>query len=141
MNKITLIGNLTRDPETRTTASGVTVCTFTIAVNRRFAQQGGERQTDFFRINAWRQLGENCSRFLAKGRKVAVIGELQARQYQANDGTMRMALDVSADEVEFLSPRSNEEGGNSGYSAPRPQAPAQDLSSGFTDISSDDLPF
>ncbi len=141
MNKITLIGNLTHDPETRTTPSGVTVCTFTIAVNRRFASQGGERQTDFFRINAWRQLGENCSRYLAKGRKVAVIGELQARMYDAKDGTTRMSLDVSADEVEFLSPRSTEDNGSSGgYSAPRPQAPAQELS-GFTDINADELPF
>ena len=61
MNKIVLIGNLTHDPETRSTASGVTVCSFTIAVNRRFASQGGEKQTDFFRINAWRQLGDVCS--------------------------------------------------------------------------------
>ena len=64
MNKIMLIGNLTRDPELRSTPSGVTVCSFTIAVNRRFAQQGGEKQTDFFRINAWRQLGETCARYL-----------------------------------------------------------------------------
>ena len=139
MNKITLIGNLTHDPEVRSTPSGVTVCTFTIAVNRRFANQNGERQTDFFRINAWRQLGDTCARYLAKGRKVAVIGELQARTYEAADGTTRMSLDVSADEVEFLTPRNNEEGGN-GYSAPRPQASAQDLA-GFTDINSDDLPF
>ena len=138
MNKITLIGNLTHDPETRTTSSGVTVCTFTIAVNRRFAQQGGERQTGFFRINAWRQLGETCSRYLAKGRKVAVIGELQARTYEAKDGTTRMSLDVSADEVEFLTPRGNEEG-SSGYSAPRPQQ-TPDMG-GFTDINADDLPF
>jgi len=140
MNKITLIGNLTHDPETRTTSSGVTVCSFTIAVNRRFASQGGERQTDFFRINAWRQLGETCSRYLAKGRKVAVIGELQARQYEAKDGTTRMSLDVSADEVEFLTPRSSDDNAGGGYSAPRPQAPAQDLS-GFTDINADELPF
>lgn len=140
MNKITLIGNLTHDPETRTTSSGVTVCTFTIAVNRRFASQGGERQTDFFRINAWRQLGETCSRYLAKGRKVAVIGELQARQYESKDGTTRMSLDVAADEVEFLSPRGNEETSGTGYSAPRPAAPQQDLS-GFTDINADELPF
>lgn len=140
MNKITLIGNLTHDPETRTTSSGVTVCSFTIAVNRKFASQGGERQTDFFRINAWRQLGETCSRYLAKGRKVAVIGELQARQYEAKDGTTRMSLDVSADEVEFLTPRSSHDNAGGGYSAPRPQAPAQDLS-GFTDINADELPF
>ena len=140
MNKITLIGNLTHDPETRTTSSGVTVCSFTIAVNRRFASQGGERQTDFFRVNAWRQLGDTCARYLAKGRKVAVIGELQARQYEAKDGTTRMSLDVSADEVEFLSPRGNEENPGTGYSAPRPSAPQQDLS-GFTDINADELPF
>ena len=139
MNKIVLIGNLTHDPETRSTASGVTVCSFTIAVNRRFASQGGEKQTDFFRINAWRQLGDVCSRYLAKGRKVAVVGELQARTYEAKDGTTRMSLDVAADEVEFLTPKSADDSG-SGYSAPRPQAPAQDLA-GFTDINSDDLPF
>lgn len=139
MNKITLIGNLTHDPEVRSTPNGVTVCTFTIAVNRRFAQQGGEKVTDFFRINAWRQLGENCARYLAKGRKVAVIGELQARTYEGKDGATRMSLDVSADEVEFLTPRSQDEG--SGYSAPRQNnAAPQDLA-GFTDIQSDDIPF
>ena len=139
MNKITLIGNLTHDPEVRSTPNGVTVCTFTIAVNRRFAQQGGEKATDFFRINAWRQIGENCARYLAKGRKVAVVGELQARTYEGKDGATRMSLDVSADEVEFLTPRSQDEG--SGYSAPRQNnAAPQDLA-GFTDIQSDDIPF
>ena len=139
MNKITLIGNLTHDPEVRSTPSGVTVCTFTIAVNRRFANQSGERQTDFFRFNAGRQLCDTCARYLSKGRKVAVVGELQARTYEAKDGTTRMSLDVSADEVEFLTPKATEDSG-SGYSAPRPQASAQDLA-GFTDINSDDLPF
>ena len=139
MNKITLIGNLTHDPEVRSPPNGVTVCPFTIAVNRRFAQQGGEKATDFFRINAWRQLGENCAKYLAKGRKVAVIGELQARTYEGKDGATRMSLDVSADEVEFLTPRSQDEG--SGYSAPRQNnAAPQDLA-GFTDIQSDDIPF
>ncbi len=139
MNKITLIGNLTHDPETRSTPSGVTVCSFTIAVNRRFAGADGQRQTDFFRINAWRQLGENCARYLAKGRKVAVLGELQARTYEAKDGTTRMSLDVSADEVEFLSPRGQEEGG-APAGGNRGAGSAQDLA-GFTDIQSDDIPF
>ena len=139
MNKITLIGNLTHDPEVRSTPNGVTVCTFNIAVNRRFAPQGGEMVTDFFRINAWRQLGDTCAKYLSKGRKVAVIGELQARTYEAKDGTTRMSLDVSADEVEFLSPRQQDDG--SGYSAPRQSnAAPQDLA-GFTDIQSDDIPF
>ena len=139
MNKITLIGNLTHDPEVRSTPNGVTVCTFNIAVNRRFAPQGGEKVTDFFRINAWRQLGDTCAKYLSKGRKVAVIGELQARTYEAKDGTTRMSLVVSADEVEFLSPRQQDDG--SGYSAPRQSnAAPQDLA-GFTDIQSDDIPF
>ena len=139
MNKITLIGNLTHDPEVRSTPNGVTVCTFNIAVNRRFAPQGGEKVTDFFRINAWRQLGDTCAKYLSKGRKVAVIGELQARTYEAKDGTTRMSLDVSADEVEFLSPRQQDDG--SGYSAPRQSnAAPQDLA-GITDIQSDDIPF
>lgn len=148
MNKIVLIGNLVRDPDTRSTGNGTTVCSFTIAVNRRFASQGQERQTDFFRINAWRQLGETCSRYLAKGRKVAVVGELQARTYEDKDGVTRMSLDVSADEVEFLTPKSasgEESGyqGSNGYSGGsqnRSAAPMPDAG-GFSDISSDDIPF
>ena len=140
MNKITLIGNLTHDPETRSTPSGVTVCSFTIAVNRRFASQDGQKQTDFFRINAWRQLGDTCARYLAKGRKVAVIGELQARTYEAKDGTTRMSLDVSADEVEFLTPRAQDDGSASGTPRTAPAASDADLS-GFTDIQADDIPF
>ena len=134
MNKIMLIGNLTRDPEMRSTPNGVTVCSFTIAVNRRFAQQGGEKQADFFRINAWRQLGETCARYLAKGRKVAVVGELQARTYQGSDGTTRMSLDVSADEVEFLSPASGDSQ-QQAQSAPELQQPV------YTPVTNDDLPF
>ena len=139
MNKITLIGNLTHDPETRSTSSGVTVTTFTIAVNRRFSQ-GGEKVTDFFRINAWRQLGETCSRYLSKGRKVAVVGELQARTYEAKDGTTRMSLDVAADEVEFLTPRSAEDSIPAYSSGMKPTEQSNPLD-GFTDIQSDDIPF
>jgi len=104
MQKITLIGNLTHDPETRTTPKGDTVCTFTLAVNRRFPVNG-ERVTDYFRINAWRTLGETCSKFLSKGKKCAVVGELQPRLYDDRNGETRLSLDVSADEIEFLSPR------------------------------------
>ena len=141
MNKIILIGNLTRDPELRSTAGGTSVCSFTIAVNRRFAPQGGEREADYFRINAWRQLADTCARYLTKGRKVAVVGELQARTYEAKDGTTRMSLDVSADEVEFLSPKSSDEGGYS--SAPKHSSSGSmdtDLG-GFMDVQSDDIPF
>lgn len=136
MNKITLIGNLTHDPEIRSTTSGVTVCSFTIAVNRRHGPPGGERPVDFFRINAWRQLGESCGRYLAKGRKIAVNGELQARTYEAKDGTTRMSLDVVADEIEFLSPRLQQD--ESGYENQTTNAPDMEQ---FSDVSAEDTPF
>ena len=134
MNKIMIIGNLTGEPELRSTPSGITVCSFTIAVNRRHEDKNGERPTEYFRISAWRQLCESCGRFLAKGRKVAVVGELQARQYGAKDGSARMSLDVQADEVEFLSPRTKAE------VACGQDGDALDMS-GFTDISCNDIPF
>lgn len=100
MNKSFLIGNLTRDPELKTTASGVQVCTFTIAVN-------GKKDTDpqFFRCTAWRQLAENCQRFLAKGRKAAVVGAVTLNTYKKANGEQGASLEVNADEVEFLSPK------------------------------------
>lgn len=103
MNKVILIGNLTRDPEVRQVTGGATVCTFSIAVDRRSPNPGAEKQTDYFRINAWRGLGENCARYLSKGRKAAVIGELQVRTYEGKAGDTRVSLDVRANEVEFLS--------------------------------------
>ena len=140
MNKLTIIGNLTNDPEMRATPSGVTVCAFTVAVNRRFANSDGDRITDFFRVNAWRQLGESCGKYLAKGRKVAVVGELEARTYQAKDGSTRMSLDVAADEVEFLSPAEKAE--------TKPQKKSKENSDGYdhtpddwATINSNDLPF
>ena len=135
MQKITIIGNLTHNPETRTTPSGVSVCSFTVAVNRRFANQDGEKQTDFFRVNAWRGLADTCAKYLAKGRKVAVIGELQARLYDGKDGEKRMSLDVQADEVEFLTPKSQAEQPEQTEQQPNADA------NGFTDVSTDDLPF
>ena len=102
MNKAILIGNLARDPETRTTASGVTVCQFTIAVNRRYVNQQGVREADFIPIVAWRQTAELCSRYLSKGRKVAIDGRLQTRSYDAQDGSKRHVTEVIAEQVEFL---------------------------------------
>ncbi len=129
MNKITIIGNLTADPELRSTQNGKSVCGFTVAVDRRFPGSDGEKVTDFFRVNAWGAQGESCSKHLAKGRKVAVLGELQARTYSNKDGATKLSLDVKADEIEFLSPRENK-GENKGF----------DLGS-FSDISDDDIPF
>ena len=131
MQRITIIGNLTADPVLRATQSGTSVCQFTIAVNRRFPGPDGQKQTDFFRVVTWKTQAENCAKYLAKGRKCAVIGELQARTYEAKDGTTRMSLDVGADEVEFLSPKDEEK--------PRQMTPADPEK--FDDISSDDLPF
>jgi len=106
MNKIFIIGNLTRDPELRSTQAGVSVCTFTVAVNRR--KQGadaGQPEADFFRVTTWRQMAENCNRFLAKGRKVGVTGTLNLNQYKDSNGLPRYSLEVQADEVEFLTPK------------------------------------
>ncbi|MEA4971146.1 MAG: single-stranded DNA-binding protein [Candidatus Pelethousia sp.] len=146
MNKVIMIGNLTKDPEVRSTGSGVSVCSFRIAVTRRFSGQGGERVSDFFDVVAWRSLAELCGKYLAKGRKVAVIGELQTRSYDAKDGTKRYVTEIVADEVEFLSPR-GQGGGDGGYEGggyaaeARGAAPAAPIADGFTDIEDDELPF
>ena len=108
MNKLTIIGNLTRDPELRTVGSGISVCDFTVAVNRRRTGEG-QQEADFFRVTAWRQLGENCAKYLAKGRKVCVVGPVSVRTYQTQQGETRAQLKVTADDIEFLSPRDQAE--------------------------------
>ncbi len=140
MNKAILIGNLTRDPELRTTPNGVSVCSFSIAVNRRRTNQQGERETDFFNIIAWRGLGENCAKYLAKGRKVSVIGEIQTRTYDAKDGTKRYVTEIIADDVEFLTPREGSGNYTPSYEA-APSGNTQPAAEGFTDIEDDQLPF
>ena len=105
MNKVILIGNLTRDPESGNTQSGVAYCRFGIAVNRRFSRENNE--VDFFNVVCWRGLAENCARMLTKGRKVCVCGSIQTRQYE-QDGVKRTSYDIVADEVEFLSARNDD---------------------------------
>lgn len=109
MNKVILIGNLTRDPELSKTPNGVSVCRFSIAVNREYQNAEGERETDFFNINVWRNQADNCAKFLAKGRKVCVVGSLQNRSYEDKDGVKRTVTEITASEVEFLSPKQVEE--------------------------------
>ena len=133
MNKIILIGNVSTDPEQHSTANGKSVCAFNLAVNRK---KVSEPQTDFFRINAWGKLGESCAKYLAKGRKVAVSGELQARMYDAKNGQQRLALDVQADEVEFLSPSEKAE-----PKPAKPSKPAHTVIPDFSDLDANDLPF
>jgi single-strand DNA-binding protein len=107
MNKAILVGNLTRDPELSTIPSGVSVCKFTIAVSRRFANAEGTRETDFFNIITWRGLAENCHKYLRKGNKAGVIGQIQNRSYDDKDGVKRYVTEIIADDVEFLSPKNS----------------------------------
>lgn len=151
MNKVFLIGNLTKDPEMRSTQSGVAVCNFAIAVNRRFRnQQTGQQETDFLNVIAWRQLAELCNKYLAKGRKVAVTGSIQTRTYVVKDGSKRTAWDIVADEVEFLSQNQQ----SSTQSAPGAYTTAASKDSGtayapqphndfggFTQVDDEELPF
>ncbi len=109
MNRVYLIGNLTRDPELAVTNSGVSVCRFSIAVSRRYSNAEGERETDFFNVVVWRAQGENCHKYLKKGSKCAVCGSLQNRSYDAQDGTKRTVTEIVADEVEFLTSKANGE--------------------------------
>jgi single-strand DNA-binding protein len=147
VNKLTIIGNLTRDPELRSTSAGIPVCSFTVAVNRRKAsnaEAGQQPEADFFRVSAWRQLGELCSRYLAKGRKVCVIGSVTVNTFAGTDGTTRASLEVNADEVEFLSPRGEgNEGGNmpSASTYTPSSAPASSQNSGFVKVDDEELPF
>lgn len=132
MNKLTIIGNLTKDPELRTTTTGVNVCTFTVAVNRRRTQPDQQQEADYFRVTAWRERGELCAKFLQKGKKACVIGPVSVRTYQANDGTTRAQLEVTAEEVEFLSPRISD--------GPVPEEP-RDAQTGFQQVDTEELPF
>lgn len=103
MNMVCITGNLTRDPDVRTTSGGLSVCQFTVAVNRRTRNADGSRSADFINVVAWRQLADLCAQYLAKGRKVGVTGSLQTRDYTAQDGSKRYVTEVLADNVDFLS--------------------------------------
>lgn len=138
MNKLTIIGNLTRDPELRTTQSGVSVCSFTVAVNRRqtAAQRasGQQADADYFRVSAWRELGENCAKWLIKGKKVCVVGPVSVSTYTGQDGKTYANLEVTANDVEFLSP--------AGQTELPQEAPQIDPQSGMQQVAVDDeLPF
>ncbi|MBR0227737.1 MAG: single-stranded DNA-binding protein [Clostridia bacterium] len=151
MNKVILIGNLTRDPELRTTPAGDSVCSFTVAVNRRRGSnaEAGQPEADFFRVSVWRQQGENCAKYLSKGRKVYVSGPVTCRTYVGNDGQTRASLEVTANEVEFLSSRNDQGDAPAAYApaapAPRPAAnPAYGSApqgGGFVQVDEEELPF
>ncbi len=118
MNKVFLIGNLTRDPELTETNGGIKICRFAIAVNRNYSGSDGERKTDFFNCVAWRNLAETVARYTKKGIKVAVSGSIELRNYEDSQGIKRTGVDIVAQDVEFLTPRGNN--GDDGYDAPAP---------------------
>lgn len=146
MNKAILIGNLTRDPEMRTGASGIPVCTFTLAVNRRFTNKQGVREADFIPIVTFKQKAELCARYLTKGRKVAVEGVIQTRSYDAQDGSKRYVTEIVADEVEFIGGAGGS-GGAGGRADEAPPPPEPDDYQGktgahpFPEQDDDELPF
>ncbi|MDI6710841.1 MAG: single-stranded DNA-binding protein [Thermoanaerobacterales bacterium] len=134
LNKVILIGRLTRDPELRYTPNGVPVAHFTLAVDRNFADRQGQRQADFIDIVTWQKLAEVCAKNLGKGRLVAVDGRLQIRSYEDNQGVRRKAAEVVADNVKFLDrPREQQ--------APGGQGPEDGPYGTEIDLSGDDIPF
>lgn len=138
MNKIILIGNLTRDPEITTTNNGVSVCRFSLAVPRGFSSNQDNSngpQADFFNIVVWRGLAENCHKFLKKGSKCCVVGRIQNVTYEANDGTKRYTTEITANDVEFLNSRNGGEGDVMGAS--KSEVGASELQP----IDDDSLPF
>lgn len=142
LNRIILIGRLTRDPEVRYTANGTAVANFTLAVDRAFRSADKPKETDFINIVAWRQLGETCAKYLSKGKLAAVDGRLQIRSYETQDGQKRTVAEVIAEDVRFLSPR---ESGGSGYSGGDGFSASAPRESSFDGpdlpMGDDDLPF
>jgi single-strand DNA-binding protein len=143
MNKVMLIGNLTRDPELTTTNNGISLCRFSLAVQRRFSSNDGEKEVDFFNIVVWRAPAENCYKYLKKGSKVGIVGSIQTRNYEDNNGIKRYATDIVAEEVEFLTSKTA-----GAEETPSNEVPAGSKTSGksdvvntFTPIDDNDLPF
>ena len=138
LNRVVLIGRLTADPELRYTKNGIAVATFTLAVDRRYKNAEGERETDFIDIVVWRQQAENCSNYLSKGKLAAVDGSLQIRSYEAKDGTRRKVAEVIAEDVRFLSPK---DGGSSFREAPPMESSPFAQGNDADMVGDDDLPF
>lgn len=141
MNKAFLIGRLTQDPEMRTTPNGVSVCTLRLAVNRRFKRE----ETDYFTVIAWRGLADNCGKYLVKGQQIAVEGEIQTRSYEGKDGIKRTAVEIQADNIEFLA-KAGAAGGGS-HAPQQSHSPASSESDMFASemtgilMDDEDLPF
>lgn len=134
LNRVILVGRLTRDPDLRYTADGgVAVIRFTVAVNRKFTNQQGERETDFINIVAWRALAENCGKYLKKGSLVAIEGRIQTRNYENQEGRTVYVTEVVADDVRFLYTRTN--------SDKLPNQPEEDPFADGEVLGPDEIPF
>ena len=139
MNKAILVGRLTADPEATQTSSGVDVCRFTLAINRPYRSANGDTQADFLNIVVWRAAAQNCKRCLKKGSQCAVVGSIQTRSYEDNNGNRRYVTEIVADNVEFLS-RSTSSDDES--SAPQSEAPAKKATvDTLSPLDDDELPF
>ena len=146
MNKVILVGRLVKDPELRRTNTDIPVVQFALAVNRTFTGNSGERQADFINCVAWRGLADNIAKYVKKGKKVSVVGSIQTRNYEAQDGTKRYVTEIVAEDVEFISPRSEGEDGEPS-SRSKFDSDSDEDNSGkakiakFEPIDDDDLPF
>ena len=136
MVKVWLTGNLTKDPELTKTANGISVCKFSVAVQRKYANADGKKEVDFLNIVAWRGLADNCNKYLRKGNKCGVVGSIQTRSYDANDGTKKYLTEIIAEEIEFLSPKTENENKSQTESQKR-----QEVMKDFTPIDDSKLPF
>jgi len=137
MNKVILVGNLTRDPELAQTSSGISVCKFSVAVNRDYTNANGERDADFINVVTWRNLADNCAKYIVKGSKVAVCGSIQTSSYDDKNGEKRYRTDVVADSVEFISTKSKDD-------AEPPQTPKKSVKKILKELQpteDDGLPF
>lgn len=130
MNKLIIIGNLTRDPELAETASGISYAKFAVAVTRNYSNSDGERETDFFDITVWRERAELCARYLRKGNKVGIVGSIQIRTYEDDNGSKHKIAEVKVDEVEFLTPKSQSD-----------EKPAKKERPKLEEVDDDNLPF
>jgi single-strand DNA-binding protein len=141
VNRVVVVGNLTRDPELRHTPSGMPVCSLRIAVNSRQKQADGQwgEKPNYFSVTVWGQQGENCAQYLSKGRPVAIDGRLDWREYEAKDGSgKREAIEIVADSVQFLGSRGDGEGGERQFVPASAQAESADFTASAAD---DDIPF
>ena len=146
MNRVILVGRLTADPELKQTPNGISVCSFSIAVNRAFVSKGGERQADFINIVAWRAQAEFVAKYFNKGNQIGIDGSIQTRKYTDKEGNNRTAFEVVAENISFIESKNASQGStapmnNSRNNTPAPVSYANCDAADFTEIDDDDLPF